>query len=130
MNIGDAIQSADWKSEKHVPAIEAPDTVTAGVPFMVTVSVGKEIAHPNTTAHHIAWIDVFFKPDGDKFLYQVGRFDFAGHGASAKGPDTGPVYTHPNAAFTMTIDGPGTLVAVEQCNIHGLWESSKEITVT
>ncbi|MCU0521621.1 MAG: class II SORL domain-containing protein, partial [Anaerolineae bacterium] len=39
MKIGDAIQSADWKSEKHVPAIEAPDVVTAGEPFMVTVSV-------------------------------------------------------------------------------------------
>jgi superoxide reductase len=127
MKISDAIQSADWKSEKHVPAIEAPDVVTAGEPFTVTVSVGKEIAHPNTTAHHIAWINVFFKPEGDKFLYQVARFDFTGHGASAKGADTGPVYTNPSASFSMTVAGAGTLVAVEQCNIHGVWESDKEI---
>ena len=120
MKIGDAIQSADWKSEKHVPAVEAPDVVKAGEPFVVTVSVGKEIAHPNTPAHHIAWIDVFFKPDGDKFLYQVGRFDFSGHG---------PVYTNPSATFSITIDKPGTLVAVEQCNIHGLWEGSKDVAV-
>ena len=65
MKFGDAIQSDDWKTEKHVPAIEVPDTVTAGEPFMVTVSVGKEIGHPNTTAHHINWIDVYFKPEGD-----------------------------------------------------------------
>jgi superoxide reductase len=129
MNIGDAIQSADWKNEKHVPAIDAPEMVKAGEPFVVMVSVGKEIPHPNTTAHHIVWVDLFFKPAGDKFLYQVGRVDFAGHGASAKGPDTGPVYTHPSAAFSLTVTGPGTLVAVEHCNIHGLWESSKEIAV-
>jgi superoxide reductase len=127
MKIGDAIQSADWKNEKHVPAIEAPDTVKAGEPFTVTVSVGKEIPHPNTTAHHIAWIDVYFKPDGDKFLHQVAHFDFTGHGASAKGPDTGPVYTNPSATFSLTVDGPGTLVAVESCNIHGLWEGSKAV---
>lgn len=129
MNIGEAIQSADWKNEKHVPAIEAPDTVTAGEAFTVTVSVGKEIPHPNTTGHHISWIDLYFKPDGDKFIYQVGHVDFAGHGASAKGPDTGPVYSHPHATFSVTVTNPGTLVAVEHCNIHGLWESSKEIKV-
>lgn len=129
MKIGDAIQSADWKSEKHVPVIEVPDMVKAGEPFMVTVSVGKEIPHPNTTAHHIVWIDVFFKPDGDKFLYQVGHFDFTGHGASVRGADTGPVYTHPIATFSMTVDGPGTLVATELCNIHGLWEASQELVV-
>lgn len=120
MKIGDAIQSADWKNEKHVPAVEAPDVVKAGEPFMVTVSVGKEIAHPNTTAHHIAWISVFYKPEGDKFLHPVGRFDFGGHG---------PVSTNPSATFSMTVDKPGTLVAVEQCNIHGLWEGSKAISV-
>ena len=129
MKLGDAVQSADWKKEKHVPAIESPDVVKPGVPFAVTVSVGKEIAHPNTTAHHIAWIDVYFKPESDKFLYQVGHFDFTSHGASAKGADTGPVYTHPTATLSMTVDGPGSIVAVEHCNIHGLWESSKELKV-
>ncbi len=29
----------------------------------------------------------------------------------------------------MTVDSAGTLVAVEQCNIHGLWESSKEVKI-
>jgi superoxide reductase len=127
MKFGDTIQSADWKKEKHVPVIEAPDMVKAGEPFDVTVSVGKEIAHPNTTAHHINWIDLYFKPDGDKFIYQVGHFDFSAHGASAKGADEGPVYTHPLATISMTVKGAGTLVAVSLCNIHGVWESSKEV---
>ncbi len=129
MKIGDAIQSADWKKEKHVPVIDAPETVKTGEPFMVEVSVGKEIAHPNTTAHHIAWIDVYFKPDGDKFLYQVGHFDFSAHGASTKGADEGPVWSHPVAKCSVTVNGPGTLVATSLCNIHGLWESSQALKV-
>ncbi|MBN1487610.1 MAG: class II SORL domain-containing protein [Anaerolineae bacterium] len=130
MKFGDTIQAADWKKEKHIPVIEAPEAVKAGAPFNVTVSVGKEIPHPNTTEHHIRWIDVYFKPDGDKFSYQIGHFDFSAHGESVKGANEGPAHTHPFAVSSLTIEGPGTLVALSFCNIHGLWESSKEIKVT
>ncbi len=127
MKIGERVQSADWKAEKHVPVIEAPEKVEAGKPFLVTVSVGKEIPHPNTTEHHIRWIDVYFQPEGDKFIYQVGHFDFTAHGESVKGANQGPVYTHPVAALSMQVEGPGTLIALSYCNIHGLWENSQEI---
>ena len=127
MKLGDSIQSADWKKEKHAPVIEAPEVVKAGEPFMVKASVGKEIGHPNTTAHHIAWITLYFKPEGDKFLYEIGKFDFAAHGASAKGADSGPVWTNPVAKCSVTVNGPGTLVATSLCNIHGLWEYEKEL---
>jgi superoxide reductase len=129
MKLGETIQSADWKKEKHTPVIECPDTVTANEPFMVQVSVGKEIPHPNTTEHHIRWIDVYFKPEGDKFIYQVTHLEFSAHGESVKGANEGPVYTNPNATFAMKVMGAGTLVALSFCNIHGLWESSKEIAV-
>jgi superoxide reductase len=49
--LGTHIQKADWKTEKHVPVIECPDTVKAGEMFEVKVTLGKEIAHPNTTEH-------------------------------------------------------------------------------
>jgi superoxide reductase len=52
--IGEWIQTADFKAEKHVPVIEAPASVGKGEKTVATVTVGKEIAHPNTTAHHIA----------------------------------------------------------------------------
>ncbi len=125
--ISELVQSADWKQEKHVPVIEIPERIEPGVPFRVTVSVGKEIPHPNTTAHHIAWISVYFHPAGEKFPYQVARFDFAAHGASAQGPDTSTVYAEPVATFTMKTEKPGTLYAVSFCNIHGLWESRREV---
>ena len=70
MSIKDLIQSADWKSEKHVPVIDAADNIKPGESIEVTVTIGKEIVHPNTTEHHIAWIELYFKPADSKFPYQ------------------------------------------------------------
>lgn len=125
----DLLQSADWKKEKHVPVIEAPDGVKKSENFRITVSVGKEIAHPNTTAHFIGWISLFFMPDGEKFPYQIGKFEFVSHGASTQGADTSTVYTHPEAVCVMKTDKPGAIFASSYCNIHGLWQSSKRLEV-
>jgi superoxide reductase len=64
------IQTADWKSEKHIPVIEI--TKVENGRAYVKVSVGKEIPHPNTTAHHIKWIDLFFWPEDEKFPCEIG----------------------------------------------------------
>ena len=61
--LGNLFQEADWKSEKHVPVIDCPDSVKSGETFEIRVSIGKEVAHPNTTDHHIRWIQVFFQPE-------------------------------------------------------------------
>lgn len=127
--IGELYQSADWKSEKHVPVIECPDSVAADEVFDVKISLGKEVAHPNTTEHHIRWIRLFFKPDGDKFAYHVGSYEFAAHGESAAGANEGPVYAHHSAVAAMKIKSPGTLLASAFCNIHGLWENAKAVKV-
>lgn len=127
--IGELFQSADWKAEKHVPVIECPDTVKSDEMFEVRVTLGKEISHPNTTIHHIRWIQLFFKPEGGKFSYQVGNFEFAAHGESTEGADKGPVYTHHQVVASMKIKEPGTLHAAAFCNIHGLWENAKDITL-
>jgi superoxide reductase len=127
--LSERIQKADWKKEKHVPVIECPDEVTAGEVFEVKVGLGKEIAHPNTTEHHIRWIALYFHPEGDKFTYDVGHFDFNAHGEAAAGPNQGPVYTHHAVTTWLKVDKGGTLHALAYCNIHGLWESSKEVRV-
>jgi superoxide reductase len=124
-----AIQSADWKKEKHVPVIECPDTVAAGESFTVTASLGKEVAHPNTTEHHINWIQLFFKPDDEKFAYEIGRFEFSAHGESAAGANEGPVYTDHTVTASVKVGKSGTLQALSLCNIHGLWESCKAVKV-
>ncbi|HOO64001.1 MAG TPA: class II SORL domain-containing protein [Synergistaceae bacterium] len=129
MRVSEMVQSGDWKGEKHVPVIEAPKSVKAGEAFEVSVSVGKEIAHPNTTEHHIRWIRLYFKPKSGKFAYDVGYFEFNAHGEAAGGPNTGSVYTEPSGAVCIKITEPGEFVAVSFCNIHGLWESSASIDV-
>lgn len=128
-DLKDLLQSADWKTEKHVPVIEAPDKINKGEPVKVTVSVGKQVAHPNTTEHHIRWIEVYFLGQGEKFPYQLGRFEFSSHGESAQGPNTSTIFTQPEVLLTFKTEKSGTILAVAYCNIHGLWKNAKEIQV-
>lgn len=123
------LQSADWKKEKHVPVIDAPDRAKKGEPVRLTIVVGKEIAHPNTTEHHIRWISAFFLADGEKFPCQIGRIEFSSHGESASGPNMSTVYTHPEGTIVFRTDKSGTILASSYCNIHGLWENSKRIEI-
>jgi len=126
----DLFQSADWKKEKHAPVIEAAPSVARGEAVSVSVSVGKEIPHPNTTPHHIRWIEVFFHPDGAKFPIQVAHMEFTAHGESPDGPDTSTVYTRPGLSCSFATEKPGTILASSYCNIHGLWQSAKKIEIT
>jgi superoxide reductase len=125
----DLLQAADWKQEKHVPVVEIPDKIKKGDFFRVSVAVGKEIPHPNTTEHHIRWIEVYFLAEGEKFPYQIGRFEFTAHGESVQGPNTSMVFTGPEAACSFKTEKNGSLFAVSYCNIHGLWKNTKELKV-
>jgi superoxide reductase len=125
----DMIQSADWKKEKHVPVIDAPDKAAKGAWVNVTLTVGKEIAHPNTTEHHIRWVSLFFLPDGEKFTLQLARVEFDAHGESAAGPNMSTVYANAQATVAFKTDKPGTLFGSSYCNIHGLWQSSKRVDI-
>jgi superoxide reductase len=127
--MGELYKSADWKTEKHVPVIDCPDKVGADQVFDVKVTLGAEVAHPNTTAHHIRWIQLYYLPEGGKAAYQLGVFEFTAHGESTDGPDTGPATTDHAVTARVKLKQSGTLVATSLCNIHGLWEFSKPITV-
>ena len=125
----DLLQSADWKTEKHVPVIDAPETAKKGQLIQIKVTIGKEIAHPNETKHHISWVEVYFQADGEKFPIQIGKAEFTSHGASAAGPDTSTVYSHPEAVLSFKTEKSGTILALSCCNIHGLWQNSKKINI-
>jgi len=128
-DLKDLFQGADWKKEKHVPVIDAPAKVAKGELFKVTVSVGKEIAHPNTTEHHIRWIGVYFLADGEKFPYQIGKFEFTAHGESTLGPNMSTIFTHPEVVFSFKTDKKGTILASSYCNIHGLWQNAEKLEI-
>jgi superoxide reductase len=121
--ISEKIQTADWKGEKHVPVIDCPDKFNAGEKVNITITVGKEIAHPNTKEHHIRWIRVYFVPDGGAFAYDVGNFEFNAHGESAESS----FYTDHEVSFSFKTQKGGSINAISYCNIHGLWESYKMI---
>lgn len=129
MKFAEVLKTEDWKKEKHVPVIDCADTVRAGEKLNIEVGVGNEIAHPNTTEHHIRWIKLYFMPEGGKFVYELANFDFAAHGESAEGANKGPAYTEPFGKAVVKLGTSGTLLVTSYCNIHGIWENSKKITV-
>ncbi len=127
--LSEFVKTADFKSEKHVPVIECADRVAAGQALGITVTVGKEIAHPNTTNHHIAWIALHYVPAGAKTSIEIGRCEFSAHGASVEGADKGPACTDSTLTIRAKLAASGTLYATAYCNIHGLWSSEKAVTV-
>lgn len=126
--LSDYVQSADWKNEKHIPVILCPDCVQASEPFEIEVAVGKEIPHPNTPTHFIAWIALHFVPADSHVSIELGRFEMSAHGASASG-DGGPAITQSKIKCSVALRKPGKLFATSYCNIHGLWTSEKSVSV-
>ncbi len=122
--IGKHIQSADWKAEKHVPVIALKGAAKKGEAFQVDLSVGAEIAHPHTTEHHIRYIQLYFKPEGEKFIVHLGTFQFEAHAESVDGANAGSAKCEPKVTATVTLEKPGELVALSYCNIHGLWDNA------
>jgi len=106
MRLGELIKTgAQEGKEKHVPVIEIIDSGKA-----VKITVGKEVPHPNTIEHHIKWIALFGVKDGR--AVHIATFDL------------GPTYGIPEVTAHVNTEGLSELIAVEYCNLHGLWESS------
>ena len=119
MKISALVKSADWKAEKHVPVITVQGAVAPGEPLEVEVAVGKEIPHPNTVEHHIAWIALYYTAEGSQLPVELARAEFAAHGPE--------VLTAPILKAIVRLPKPGTLQAVAYCNLHGLWESEERV---
>ena len=99
--------------KKHTPVIECPDSVKAGEPFTVKINVG-EMPHVSEEAHHIQWIEV---KTGESLYARV---------------ELTPVLSKPEITVTLVKAGKhrkSSVRVIERCNMHGLWEAAKEITV-
>ncbi len=99
--------------QKHLAVIEVPSEIKSEQFFNLKIKVG-EIEHPNENGHFIQWIELYV---GDVYL---GRFDLA------------PVMTKPEVTIPLSIahgNRKTVLRAVSRCNLHGMWESTKEIEV-
>lgn len=104
--------------KSHGPVITAPAAVKAGEPFTVEVAVGENL-HVMGPTHWIGYIALYIGNE------PAGMTDLQSNG-----------YLKPKVAFTVVIPkeaapaGKITLVAKQQCNLHGLWEGSHDITVS
>jgi superoxide reductase len=97
--------------QEHVPGIYVDGPVVAGQPVNVTVRVGEGIMHPSLHDHFIQWIELY---NGD---LQLGHADLV------------PATTKPEVTFTIVLNNSTTLRALENCNLHGTWENTKNVTV-
>ena len=100
--------------KKHLPVIEALEKAKKDEPFEVKVRIGgiDGVEHPNEAGHFIEWIELYC---GDTYL---GRASYSG-GAS-----------YPQAIFKVKLShAHGPLKARGKCNLHGLWENKKEISL-
>jgi len=115
MKFEDILKDKDSEGkEKHVPVIEIGRGRGEESAEIVHVVVGKEVPHPNTTEHHIAWIEVYgVKKDGQ--VVNLGRSAFA------------PGFTNPNVRFQVPLSEFKAFCALSYCNIHGLWENCIEV---
>lgn len=104
MQFADYLKSAAAEGkEKHVPEIEIKDGV-------VEVVVGKEVAHPNTAEHHIAWVELYGQMKNGMVIH-LGRQAFA------------PGFVDPTARFQVKLDDFKSLCALAYCNLHGVWQN-------
>lgn len=123
--------------KKHVPVIETPETVIAGEPFEVTVTVGS-IPHVMEEKHYIEWVELYlhnklverkelsssnenarvtFRVEADEALIAIKEIETCTvHGVNICG-ECGEKSVITN------------LRAMEHCNVHGLWEEYKKIEV-
>ena len=112
MNRADPANMTDMM-RKHTPRAEVPEEVKAGEPFAVFLKVGgiDEVEHPNLLGHWINWVELYA---GERLL---GRTEFA------------PVVSQPEATLNVTLEEPAALRVLAYCNLHGVWESTKPVTV-
>jgi superoxide reductase len=130
IQLKDIVKIDDWKKEKHVPVISLDrGKVNKGEFFGIEVRVGKSIEHPNTTAHHIRWVSIYFLPDKEEFPYHIADVTFNSHGESVKGADTSTVYSNHTVKVEFKTEKSGTIIVASYCNIHGLWQNSEKIQV-
>ena len=121
-NLGEIINTFDMaagealgKRESHTPKIEAPKTVGVDEPFELKVSVQN---HPNKVEHSIRWIEVYFRENGRAFNpTMLARVEFT------------PVYSEPEAKLKVRLSKSGSIMAMEYCNVHGLWSAKEDIKV-
>jgi len=112
VNLPKDVSNLTELEQKHLPVISAPDRVKRNEVFPLTVEIGKYKKHPNEPAHFIEWVELY---SGDTFLVRATMADSL---------------SEPKISLPVKLThAHGPLKAWGKCNIHGLWEGTKDIQV-
>jgi superoxide reductase len=95
--------------KKHAPFISISSYIRPKQVFFVTIEVGST-PHVMTPNHWIRWIETYLG------THLVSRTELS------------PLSPQPSVTIPLCIEGPEVLKAMAQCNLHGIWESTRQLT--
>jgi len=103
------------KAEFYIHRIEAPDSVNINEEFKVRVSIGH---YSNTLEHHIRRLRLYLYEEGRRF-----------NPVLLATKELTSQYVEPRLELTLKLRKTYILYAIAYCNIYGLWENRKEVSV-
>lgn len=98
------------KEKGHAPHVQLPGTIKAGEPFTLDIQVGQSL-HPMTSTHYIQWIEVYLG------IELVSRIELS------------PLCPQAKVTIPVSVSKSSALRIMARCNLHGIWESIKEVIV-
>lgn len=98
------------KEKGHAPLAQWPTNIKNGEPFALDIQVGENL-HPMTSNHYIQWVEVYLGVD------LISRIEFS------------PLCPQAKITIPVVVKESSSLRIVTRCNLHGIWESVRKITV-
>ena len=117
------LKTTKCKIQNHTPVIECPDKVEADKIFQIKLSLGNGIGHPDTNEHHICRVSLYYSDNEGKTVRQIAGIKYDSHSPNRD------ALSRYETTVDAKIPESGVLHAIAYCNIHGLAEAIKQITV-
>jgi superoxide reductase len=117
------LKPAERKTQSHTPVIGCPDKVEADKIFQIKISLGDSLGHPDTNEHHVCRVSLYYSDSEGKTVRQIAGVEFQSH---SPGKDALSRY---ETIIDAKIAESGVLHAMAYCNLHGLAEAIRQITV-
>lgn len=130
IKLSELIHGTEYQVEDPVNIIEAPDSVKKGELANIRAIMSEKISEPHKREHHKGWIALFYRPDGEKFPFQLGKTEFSCREEAGQDIDIDSVSTtHQELSLTFKATKSGTIFATSSCDFHGMGQVSKELKV-
>ena len=98
------------KEKGHAPVVQWPINIKNGEPFNLDIQIGENL-HPMTPNHYIQWVEAYLGTD------LVSRIEFS------------PLCPQAKVTISVAVKEASTLRILTRCNLHGIWETAKTVSV-